>query len=219
MVYKNLTVIGTSHIAKESLKEVEEAIEKENPGIIALELDRKRFFALLHEEKRGVSIRDIGKIGFKGYLFVLLGAWAEKKLGSIVGVSPGSEMIKAINLAKKSKTRVALIDQDIEVTLRKFSKNLTWKERWNFVRDIFKSFFIRKKICFDLNKVPSKEVIKKLTNEVKKSYPSIYRVLVTERNEIMASNLKKIMLENPDSKIVAIVGAGHEDEIISLVKA
>lgn len=219
MIYKNLTVIGTSHISKESLKEVAEAIEKEKPAIVALELDRKRFFALLHKEKRGVRISDIGRIGFKGYLFALLGAWAEKKLGAIVGVQPGSEMVAAIRLAKKKKIRVALIDQDIEVTLKKFSKNLTWREKWNFIKDIFKGFFIRRRLEFDLNKVPSKEIIKKLTDEVKKNYPSVYRVLVSERNEFMAANLKTIIKENPKVKIVAIVGAGHEEEIIGLIEA
>lgn len=218
MICKNLIVIGTSHIAKESLKEVAEVIEKEDPAIVALELDRKRFFALLQKEKRGVSISDIGRIGFKGYLFALLGAWAEKKLGAIVGVQPGSDMVAAIKLAKKKNIRVALIDQDIEVTLRKFSKSLSWKEKWNFIKDIFKGFFIRRKLDFDLNKVPSKEIIRKLTNEVKKNYPNVYRVLVTERNEVMAANLKKIMLENPKAKIAAIVGAGHEEEIIELIR-
>ncbi|MBI2129388.1 TraB/GumN family protein [Candidatus Woesearchaeota archaeon] len=219
MIHKNLIVIGTSHIAKESLKEVEDTIKKEKPDIVALELDRKRFFALLQKEKRGVRISDIGRIGFKGYLFALLGAWAEKKLGSIVGVQPGSEMVAAIKLAKKNNIRVALIDQDIEVTLKKFSKSLTWKEKLNFVKDIFKGFLMRRKLEFDLNKVPSKEIIRKLTDEVKKNYPNVYRVLVIERNEVMAANLKKIMLENPKAKIAAIVGAGHEEEIIGMIKA
>ena len=34
MKYNNLTIIGTSHIAKQSLDEVEKAIEEEKPGII-----------------------------------------------------------------------------------------------------------------------------------------------------------------------------------------
>ena len=37
-----LKIIGTSHIAKESVEEVKDTILKEKPDIIALELDRKR---------------------------------------------------------------------------------------------------------------------------------------------------------------------------------
>ena len=103
MHYKNLTLIGTSHIAKQSLEEVNNAINKEKPDIIALELDKKRFFALTHNIKRKLKLSDIKRIGLKGYIFNLIGAWIEKKLGKYVGVEPGSEMITAIRLAKKNK--------------------------------------------------------------------------------------------------------------------
>ena len=52
----------------------------------------------------------------------------------------------------------------------------------------------------------------------KKRYPNLYKVLIEERNEIMANNLSKIMELEPDKKIVAIVGAGHEEEMIKLIK-
>ena len=128
MQYKNLAIIGTSHIAKQSLEEVEKAIEEGKPDIVALELDRKRLYSLMNKEERKISIYDIRRVGFKGFIFSLIGAWAEKKLGKIVGVAPGSEMKKAVMLARKYKLKIALIDQDIEITLRRFSKALTWRE-------------------------------------------------------------------------------------------
>ena len=152
-------------------------------------------------------------------MFALIGAWAEKKLGEYVGVAPGSEMKQAVRLAKKNKIQLALIDQDIEITLRRLSKSLTWKERWNFIVDVFKGVVLRKKeIDFDLRTVPSKKIIKTLINKVKKRYPNIYNVLVKERNEVMAKNLVMLMKSREDEKILAIVGAGHEDEIINLIK-
>ena len=42
--------------------------------------------------------------------------------------------------------------------------------------------------------------------------------MIEERNEIMGENLKNIIAMNPDKKILAIVGAGHEEEIIKIVK-
>jgi len=219
MQYENLTIIGTSHIARQSLKEVEDAINSIDPDIIALELDRQRLYGLLHKPKGRISIYNIRRIGFKGFLFSLIGAWAEKKLGEIVGVAPGSEMKKAIIMAKQKKKKIALIDQDIEITLKRFSKALTWKEKWNFFADIVKAFIFRKKeIDFDLTKVPSKEIIKKLVNKVKIRYPSIYKVLIEERNVVMAHNLSKLLKDNPGKKIIAIIGAGHEDEILKLIK-
>ena len=220
MKYKNLILIGTSHIAKQSVDEVKNTILEKKPDIIALELDNKRLYALTHKKKNRMSISDIKKIGIKGYIFSLIGAFIEKKLGDYVGVAPGSEMLAAVNLAKKNNIKMALIDQDIEITLKRFSKMLSWKEKWNFMVDILKALFLKnkKKVNFDLRTVPSKEIIEKLIKEVKLRYPNIYKVLVEERNNIMAKNLSHLIVNNPDKKILGIIGAGHEEEIINLIK-
>ena len=70
----------------------------------------------------------------------------------------------------------------------------------------------------DLTKVPPKTLINRLMKKVKKRYPNLYAVLVEERNIIMANNLRNLLDANPDKKIVAVVGAGHEEEMIKLIK-
>lgn len=219
---ENLILIGTSHIARQSIKEIKQAFEAK-PDIIALELDAKRLYALTHKDK-SKGLPNVFRIGFKGFLFALLGRWVQKKLGKQVGVSPGSEMLTAVKLARKNKAKIALIDQDIEITLRKFSKALTWKEKFRILLDVIKGVFFKddeiKRLGLenlDLSKVPSKELIKKILDEVRIRYPNIYRVLVEERNIIMANNLRSIMQQHPDKKVLAIVGAGHEDEILRLL--
>lgn len=218
MQHKNLTIIGTSHIAKQSLDEVTGKIESLKPDIIALELDKKRFSALLSESKRMPTFHDIMRIGIAGYLFSLIGAWAEKKLGKEVGVLPGVEMKRAIELAKKYRLAIVLIDEDIEAILRKISSSLTWREKLNFIGDIAKAVFKKTSIEFDLAKVPEKEIIKKLIKDVKKRYPNLYRVLITDRNKLMAKRLKGLMEKNHDKNILAIVGAGHVEGIMGLIK-
>jgi len=222
MKYKNLIIIGTSHIAKQSKEEVKSAIKKESPNIVALELDKKRVSALLSkkQEKQKFSVYNIRRIGVKAFVFSLFASWVQQKLGKHVGIMPGSEMKTAIRLAKKNKLKIALIDQDIEITLKNFSKSLTWKEKWNFVVDLFKGFVLRKKEVenFDLTKVPEKKLIKKMINIVKKRYPNIHKVLVEDRNKVMAKNLIKIMKQNPEEKILAVVGAGHVDDMLKIIE-
>jgi len=219
MKYKNLVLIGTSHIAPQSLAEVEQQLRETKPKIVALELDRKRLYALLHPAKKKISLADIRRVGFKGFLFSLLGAWAEKKLGQQVGVSPGAEMLTAYKLAREQHATIALIDQDIELTLKRISQALSWREKWNFVVDIVKAVVFRTSVVeFDLAKVPSERIIQKLMREVKKRYPNLYRVLVTERNEVMAKNLANLIRYEPNNPIVAVVGAGHEKELLALVQ-
>jgi pheromone shutdown-related protein TraB len=219
---ENLIILGTSHIARESLNEVRRIIEEEKPDIIALELDRRRMFALLHKEKSGVSFSSIRKIGVKGFGFALFGSWASKKLGELVGVTPGSEMATAMRLAKKSNIPVVPIDQEIEITLKKFSKALSWKERWNFVKDIFSGIFRKEQLLkkyknLDLSKVPEESFIKEMIGDVKIRYPNIYRVLIEERNNVMAKRIAHLMIQHPGKKVFAIVGAGHKDGILELL--
>ena len=219
MKYKNLTIIGTSHIARQSLEEVKNTIKQDKPDIIAVELDRQRYYGLLHQKEAKIRLYDITRVGFKGWLFGLIGAWAEKKLGQATGISPGSEMKTALLLAKENNIKVALIDQNIEITLKKLSKSISWKERWHFLADLFNAFVLRKKeVDFDLTKVPSSKIINMLLKKVKARYPNIYRILIDERNQIMANNLHNIMEENPEKKILAVLGAGHEEEILDILK-
>lgn len=209
-----VAVIGTSHIAQESLDEVKAYIEREKPDIVAVELDRGRYIALMSEQKSRPGIGAVAKIGVKGYLFAMLGAWAEKKLGQVVGVKPGSEMKQAIRSAHHLKLKVALIDQPIEITLKRLSKAITWKEKWQFLKDIVNGLVFRKQeVDFDLRTVPAEEVVEKMISKVKGRYPNVYHVLVEERNHVMIRNLRTLQARHPDKRIVAVVGAGHEQAL------
>ena len=209
--------MGTSHIAKQSVEEVKGVIEKEKPEVVALELDKGRFYALINNVKGRIGFRDVKTIGFKGYVFAKLGEFLERKLGGKVGINPGEEMLSAAKLASKQGCKIALIDQKIEITLKNFSERITWKEKFRFFADILKGIFSKKhRISFDLTKVPEKELIKEILNKTKNRYPNFYKTLVDDRNKYMAKKLFKLMQNY--SKIVAVVGAGHEEEIIEEIK-
>ncbi len=216
----NLTIIGTSHIAKQSLQEVEETIGKLRPAIVAVELDRPRAQALLKGERGSLKLSDMRRVGVKGFLFAWLGAYAERKLGELVGMKPGEEMLKAMQLAQQTLARVALVDQDISITLRRFSETLTWREKARIAIDVVKgAIFKTGMIGFDLTTVPKKELIKKLTDQLKKRYPNIYLVLIAERNEVIAHRLIHLMREFPEDQIMAVIGAGHVEGVVEIIKS
>jgi len=98
-----------------------------------------------------------------------------------------------------------------------FSRNLTWKEKGRFVGDLIKSLVMPKKQLeqfslenFDLRKVPRAELIETMMNSLKQRYPSIYKSLVEDRNRYMVRKLVGLAKENPEAKILAVVGAGHK---------
>jgi len=220
----NIQIIGTSHIAAQSINEIKTAVKTDKPDIIAVELDFQRASALMAEQKNKVKLSDILKIGVKSYLFVKIGQYVQQKLGQMVGVAPGSEMKTALELARKEKLEIALIDQPIQTTLKNFSKELTWKEKFRFIGDIFKGILFKKKQMkelglenLDLSKVPQEEIIEKMMIPLKTRYPNIYKTLVADRNRYMVKKLIQLLRKNPDKKILVIVGAGHKSGMEELL--
>ncbi|MBN2142942.1 TraB/GumN family protein [Candidatus Woesearchaeota archaeon] len=215
--FHNLDLIGTSHISEESIREIEREFHAWNPTIVAVELDRGRLQSLLENAKPSYSPALIREVGVTGYLFVLIGGLIQRKLGNLVGVIPGSEMKSAVLLAKDNQRKVALIDQDVRVTLRRFSKLFGFKEKFRIFIDLFRGPFI-KDLQFDIRKVPSKQAIKRLIGFTKNRYPGFYAALIGERNEYMARKLVHLMKRDENERILAVVGAGHEEEMMSIIR-
>ncbi|MBS3145719.1 TraB/GumN family protein [Candidatus Woesearchaeota archaeon] len=215
--YKNLSIIGTSHIAAESVIEVGTFILKERPAIVALELDKRRAYSMLNAEKK-LSIKDIKHLGIRIFILNLIGSWVEKKLGERVGIKPGSEMKRAVECARTADSKVILIDQDIKITLRNLVKTPVLEVIKVIFDSIFGFIFRKDAVRIDLTKVPKKVLINKILKLVKKRYPYIHKVLIDDRNKIMAKRIIKIMEIYEKEKILAVVGAGHEDEIAKMVK-
>ncbi len=226
MHHKNITILGTSHIAQGSINEIVQTIETSKPDIVAVELDRNRLNALLRKGKRPSLLRLMSKIGVTGMIFALIGAYMQRKLGKLVGVEPGADMLAAVKTANKHKIPVYLIDQNIEVTLARFSRLFTWREKFRLIKDIFMAIFFQKQQLkkygfdkIDLTTVPPKKLIHQLIDRVKEEYPSVYQVIIHERDMFMSLALIAITKEKPDAKVLAVVGAGHESGMMEFLKS
>jgi len=230
-----IEIVGTSHIAKHSKKLIKEKFLDLEPDIIAVELDKNRLQSLLNPQNKNLpSPKLIFSVGFVGYLFVLLGSIIQKKLGSSVGVMPGEDMLYAVQLAKNNKLDLALIDRPIQITLRRLSKQFTFKEKFKVLVDILKIpfqflYFLllpkkskkkllqsKSKKSFSLNEVPGDDVIQPIMDLLEKRYPSLFKVLITERNYFMMRRLVILTKKNPNKKILAVVGAGHKKGMLIL---
>jgi pheromone shutdown-related protein TraB len=214
----NIYVLGTSHISIESIKEVKSTFKEFNPDIIALELDPLRFQALLARKQKRSITKEIQFFGIKGFLLTLVLGYIEKKLGQKVKIKPGTEMLTAIKLAKENKKEIALIDQNIKLTVNNLSK-ISFREKSRVFFDILRIPFVRgKKVKIDLTKVPKDEFIEKILKEIKIRYPEIYKALIGDRNKVLAKNLNNLKTEKDGKKILAIIGAGHKKEVERLIK-
>lgn len=218
IIYKNLVILGTSHISIQSINEIKSYLTKNSPKIVALELDKDRFIALTNKNQRASSVQVLKELGIGAFIINKIGQKVEKELGKLVGVSPGAEMLEAIKICKDKNIKIALIDQDIRITLKKLSKKVPYKEKMKLISDILLSPFSKKnKIKIDLRKVPDQSFILEAINKIKERYPSIYRVLIEERNKVLAKNLYNLSISIKE-EIFVIVGAGHIEGLIEELK-
>ena len=219
MKYGNLTVIGTSHIAEDSVSRVREAILSENTAVVAVELDHARLHALLSGEKPRLSPGMLKIMGLTGFVFFAIAGFLQRKLGKLIGAVPGQEMKGAVQIAQEHKIRVALIDQPLNITMHNLSRISIW-EKLKLARDFILGItgIETEKISINLTKTPGSRFVAMAMKKLKERYPGLYKALVADRNEYMAGMLARLMKLEPQSRIVAVVGAGHEKEIANLVK-
>jgi pheromone shutdown-related protein TraB len=211
--YRNISIIGSSHISEDSIAQVKDGFKTLSPEIVAVELDRGRAHSLFEKKKKQGKFFLLRALGLGGFLFYIIGEFIQKNLGKLVNIDPGSEMKTAILLAKENNAMVVFIDREIQVTLSRFSKYFRKRELIKMIWDML--FGKKEKIKLDLSKVPSQEFIDFALKEVKTRYPAIYKVLIEERDIYMSNQLHSISIAFPDKKILAVVGAGHVKGILS----
>ena len=70
----SVTVVGTAHVSEESVREVEETIERERPDVVAVELDESRYRRLKGGEPDDIDPKDLirGRTVFQFIAYWLL---------------------------------------------------------------------------------------------------------------------------------------------------
>jgi len=210
---KEIILVGTAHISRQSVDLVKKTIEKEKPDVIGVELDRQRFHQLLSGKKwRELDLASVIRQG-KAYLllFNLLLASIQKKLGETVGVEPGQEMRAAISCATSTGTPLALLDRNITITLRRAMDEISFIEKLKLLFGVSMSLFgFGEEITKEkIEELKNKDVLSELMEELGREMPSIKKVLIDERDLFIANRI----LSAKGKKIVAVVGAGHVEGI------
>ena len=212
-----LTIIGTAHVSEESVNEVKDAIYEQHPDVVAIELDRGRYTRIRKqmagiEENEAIPITQIIKDNKVGLFFTstLLG-YFQSKIGADVDVAPGSEMIGAIEASEDLGIPIALIDRDINTTLQRALNKMGFMEKAKFAYGLILSIlgFDDEEEDIDIEELKNPENLDDLMEMFKDEAPSVHEVLVQERDAYLAGRLMQL----PQDKVVAVVGAGHKPGI------
>lgn len=205
---KEITLIGTAHVSRESAESVRALIEEERPDTVSVELCESRYQSIT--QKKRWQDKDLLKVIREKKAFLLLLnlmlAYFQKKIGKKLGINPGEEMIRAIKAAESTGAEVHLADRDIRITLSRIWRLMgLWtklKLLFQFIASVGKVEDIEEE---DIEEMKKEDVLNTLLSDIGKSLPEVRQILIDERDQYLAYKIRTA----PGKKIVGVVGAGH----------
>jgi pheromone shutdown-related protein TraB len=205
---KEIILIGTAHVSRESADLVGQIIEEEKPDTVCIELCQSRYKSIT--QKNRWQNTDLLKVIREKKAFLLLSnlmlAHFQKRIGQKLGIKPGEEIMRAIQAAEAVGARIHLADRDIRITLSR-----TWRLMGLWTKMKLLAQFITSVGDIDtlkeedIEKMKKRDVLETLLSEIGEFLPEISSILIDERDQYLAHKIRTA----PGKKIVAVVGAGH----------
>ena len=205
---KEIILIGTAHVSKESAEQVKEIIEETKPDSVCIELDKERYDSIENKDKW--EELDIFKvIKQKKALFLLvnliIGSF-QKRIAKQFGINAGQEMIQGIESAKEIDANLVLADRNIQITFKRVWRGLGLIEKLKLGFQILTMLFYDEEITEEeMNELKSGDSLNMMLAELGKQFPGIKRHLIDERDQYLSHKIKNA----EGNKIVAVLGAGH----------
>lgn len=205
---REIILLGTAHVSKESIKEVEDVIRAETPDCVCVELDAVRYKALASGAAwQEIDIAQVLKEG-KGFLLLanLVLASFQKRLGTDLGVKPGDEMKAAITVSEELGIKTELVDRPIHTTLKRAWAKSRGIGRSKLLAALLSAAFSNEKLeAEEIEKLKNQSALDNMMEEMAEYLPNVKEVLIDERDRYLASNIWK----SSGKKIIAVLGAGH----------
>lgn len=205
---KELILVGTAHVSPRSVKDVKEVIETENPETVCIELDKNRFQTITEKEKyQNTDVIKIIKDGKSGLFLVnLILSNYQRKMAEQFNIQSGQEIIQAIESSNDIGAELVLADRDIQTTFKRIWKSCSFWDKSKLLTAILFSIFDNEEITEeDLEKLKQEDILTASINELGEQFSGVKSVLVDERDQYLAENIKNA----PGNKVVAVMGAAH----------
>ena len=209
---KEIYLVKTAHVSKNSVEDVLKCVEDVNPDAIAIELDEQRYKSMTDKDKwRDTDIVKIIKEGQVGFLLVnvILSSF-QRRMAKSMDSNTGAEMLKGIELSKERNLELVLADRPIKTTFSRIWNKLGLIEKSKLLASIITSIFDDEEISEEeLAALKESDALEAALSEVGKEFPMVKKVLVDERDAFLAQKIKNAK----GNKIVAIIGAAHANGI------
>jgi pheromone shutdown-related protein TraB len=205
---KEIILIGTAHVSKESAEEVRQIIEREQPDTVCIELDDVRFESMQNKDKYQNTdiVQIIRNKKVLSMMANLVLASFQKKMADQLGIQPGSEMMQGIASAREIGAELVMADRDIQTTLNRVWRSVGFAGKIKLMTQLVLSVFDDEEITEEeLSELKELDALDKMLDELAELFPALKRTLIDERDMYLSEKIKHA----PGQKIIAVLGAGH----------
>jgi len=205
---RTVHLLGTAHVSAASVAEIREAAARLAPDTVAIELCPARYEGM----KQGAKWKETDlfrvlkekKTAF--FLSQLLLQSFYRRIGRKLDITPGADMMAAAEAAESLGARVALVDRNVSVTLKRAWGALSFWGKCKVFGMLFSSLFGEEDADEEaVEKLKERDNVAEAVEEMGKAFPAIKRVLIDERDAYLAEKIRTA----PGRNILAVVGAGH----------
>ncbi len=210
---KEVYLVGTAHVSKQSVEDVKKTVEIVNPDSICVELCESRYKNITQRDSwKKMDIFKVIKDKKAVFLLAqLIMSSFYRRLGKQLDVKPGAEMIEGINLSKKRGMKLVLADRNIEITLKRVWGYLNFWNKLNMASQLFAGLLFTEKIDEEMvEDLKNKDQLENILQTFAKAFPAVKSRLIDERDIYLSQKIK----EASGKKVVAVVGAGHIPGIV-----
>lgn len=211
---KEIYLVGTAHVSKESVKDVRESCDTVKPDTVCVELCAARHKALVRRDAwQQMNIFKVVREKKAMFLLAQLVMSAfYRKLGEQLGVQPGAEMLEGVKIAEEEGAALVLADRDIEITLKRVWGYLNWWPKLKVMAQLLASLVLVEKIDETMiEEMKNRDQLEALLESFGQTFPEVKQRLLGERDIYLAQKIRQA----PGPKIVAVVGAAHVPGIVN----
>ena len=205
------TLLGTAHVSQASVDAVEAALASGRYDTIAVELDTQRHRALTDPDALSkLDLFQILREGKTGLVAANLALAAyQRRLAEQLKVEPGAELKAAAEGAQARGLRLALVDRDVGITLRRAFGGLGFWGRSKLIAGLGASLFADESVEEDeIERLKKGDFLEASFGEFAAGSPPLYKAIIAERDQFMAHRLRQVGAEG-GREVLAVVGAGH----------
>lgn len=205
---KEIILIGTAHVSKQSAQQVKEVIDAEQPDAVCVELDEQRYQSVINSDRwREMDIFKVIKEKKATLLFMNLAISSfQNRMAKQFGIKPGQEMIQGVNSAAENNAELVLADRNIQTTFSRIWGNLGFMGKAKLITSVFGSILVQENISeAEMERMKKQDTLNAAMHEFSKAFPRLKEPLIDERDQYLAQKIK----DAPGRKVVAVLGAAH----------